>query len=594
MIRRRGYRFIAAAAAVCCSFEAATKLTAVCAFAPPSSSSSAAAAFLSSRKDALSSPPWLPTSMKTMKPGTSIGQSMSMLPSTLMAMEEPANSILYTVLHTPTLWSVLAMTSIVALLVVWEETIHNIRQNTPKAIVPVIDSMLAEVGGLGFIGLFLSTVVTGGPLGKIIAILSEDYLGDEELLLEAFEFLHTFFFEVGILFFVVVGVTVGAVLEEVNKLEEISELALDADGDGEVTLDELAEALNVTSMIVDTDGDGILSDEEKIEALKSATSSNNFIDTIIQEKSMTEVERAGECLVARERILGQFPLPQAFEIEAYFEKIFGENLEETVELSPVTWLPLIPLIALENSVDLSRDVVSASSSNAFESCGYFFATPWVFYPTIFFQGISLTWALFNYWKMASIKKMLLPTLVTDGVNGEAALLPPRYTIDEIRKDFNSSPSIFAWGEQFFTGGGAKTSPPRNTHEELFGAVGTKFEHVYRDSIRFSSWLCVALIVYSTTQIVFRDMEALYLHANVGNPEGLVPELIMWIIFTASAVFQLSLAPTTFLNFCFVTSVEEYVRRDIVMEVLQEEDLEDCIVSSAIDPATLEMETQEAG
>mmetsp|Transcript_24574 Transcript_24574/g.37639 ORF Transcript_24574/g.37639 Transcript_24574/m.37639 type:complete len:179 (+) Transcript_24574:1-537(+) len=175
--------------------------------------------------------------------------------------------------------------------------------------------------------------------------------------------------------------------------------------------------------------------------------------------------------------------------------------------------------------------------------------------------------------MTSIKKMLLPTLVTDGVNGEAALLPPRYTIDEIRNNFNSSPSIFAWGEQFFTGGGAKTSPPRNEHEELFGAVGAKFEGVYRDSMRFSTWLCVALIVYSTTQIVFRDMAALYLHsANVGNPEGLVPELIVWIIFTASAVFQLSLAPTTFLNYCFVTSVEEYVKYDIVKEVMREEEL----------------------
>ena len=81
-----------------------------------------------------------------------------------------------------------------------------------------------------FIGLFLSTVVTGGPLGSVVGNISEEYLGDEELLLEAFEFLHTFFFQVGILFFVVAGVCVGAVLEEVNQLEEISALALDADG----------------------------------------------------------------------------------------------------------------------------------------------------------------------------------------------------------------------------------------------------------------------------------------------------------------------------------------------------------------------------
>lgn len=96
---------------------------------------------------------------------------------------------------------------------------------------PVIDSMLAEVGGLGFIGLFLSTVVTGGPLGQVVSSLSENYLGDEELLIETFEFLHTFFFQVGILFFAIAGIVVGAVLKDVQSLQTISELALDADGD---------------------------------------------------------------------------------------------------------------------------------------------------------------------------------------------------------------------------------------------------------------------------------------------------------------------------------------------------------------------------
>jgi len=143
---RRSYRFTAAAAAVCSL--AATKLTAVCAFAPPSSSAS----FLSSKQSA---PQWLPTTAimttTTGSKSSSIHQ-LSMLPSStlqLAATEEPANSLIYTILHTPTLWSILAMTSIVALLVLWEETIHNIRSSTPKAIVPVIDSMLAEVGGLG-------------------------------------------------------------------------------------------------------------------------------------------------------------------------------------------------------------------------------------------------------------------------------------------------------------------------------------------------------------------------------------------------------------------------------------------------------------
>ena len=61
---------------------------------------------------------------------------------------------------------------------------------------PIDDSMLAEVGGLGFIGLFLSTVVTGGgPLGQVVGGLSKEFLGDDELPPETFEFLHTFFFQ---------------------------------------------------------------------------------------------------------------------------------------------------------------------------------------------------------------------------------------------------------------------------------------------------------------------------------------------------------------------------------------------------------------
>ena len=51
--------------------------------------------------------------------------------------------------------------------------------------------MLAEVGGLGFIGLFLSTVVTGGPIGQVVEGMSDEFLGEGELLLETFEFLHT-------------------------------------------------------------------------------------------------------------------------------------------------------------------------------------------------------------------------------------------------------------------------------------------------------------------------------------------------------------------------------------------------------------------
>jgi len=439
---------------------------------------------------------------------------------------------------------------------------------TPKAIVPVIDSMLAEIGGLGFIGLFLSTAVTGGPLGNVIGALSEEFLGDEELLLETFEFLHTFFFEVGISFFVVAGIVVGAVLREVQKLSEISELALDADGDGEVTLDELADGLNVESMIVDLDGDGVIDQYEIAEALRIVAA--NEKNVFFEELSMTDTERAGECLVIRERMIEQMGLSETFEIENYFAEVFGQELKKNVELSPVTWLPLIPLIAIDNSVDLTRDVVSAASSNAFESCGFFFASPWVLNSTIFLQILSLVWAIFNFWKFASIKRMLLPTLVKGSGGGEAILLPPRYEDEQLRKEFNSSPFIFEWAEQFFTNGGSDASPPTNAHEELFGAVGAKFKKSFGTSFQFHTWLTVALITYSTSQIVLRDGAALFLGAEAGNPDTIMPEIILWSIFTASSIFQLSLAPTTFLNYCFVVGVEKYTKGELIDRLLFDE------------------------
>ena len=148
--------------------------------------------------------------------------------------------------------------------------------------------------------------------------------------------------------------------------------------DGEVTLDELAEALQVESIIIDTDGDGILSEEEKIDALKATTSSDNVIELVFTERTMDEVDRAGECLVARERILSQKSLPNEFAIENYFERIFGHNLEEIVELSPVVSafsskrvfisycvLSNIPNVTLPvNNNDLSLDLAPSHPTNS--------------------------------------------------------------------------------------------------------------------------------------------------------------------------------------------------------------------------------------
>ena len=54
----------------------------------------------------------------------------------------------------------------------------------------------------------------------------------------------------------------------INELYNISALALDTDGDGEGSLEGMADVLNADVIIVDTDGDGVLSEEEIANALR--------------------------------------------------------------------------------------------------------------------------------------------------------------------------------------------------------------------------------------------------------------------------------------------------------------------------------------
>jgi len=410
--------------------------------------------------------------------------------------------------------------------------------------------------------------VTGGLLGPVVEHLSESFLGDEEILLETFEFLHTAFFEIGIGFFVVAGLTVADALYEINKLSTISELALDKDKDGEVTLGELADAICVDALVVDTNGDGILSEEECTEALRECQPPSVW-KQLLASTDRTKI--GAEALVIRQQMINACQLPNSFQIEKYIERTFGHDLDEIVELNPLTWLPLIPIFALANSIDLSNDVVSAASSNAFVTAGEFITNPWVVASRFAVQALTLVWSLFNYWKMAQIKNMLVATLVRDGMDGPAVLLKPRYQDELLRSQFNSSPGWVRPIEQFFTGGG---TPARNPHEELFGAAGADGPALYRNSIKFHTWLCVAQIVFMGSQVVARDINALLQHSTVmAHPEAVLPEAIFFGFFVVVSMAQLALAPQTFLCYSQATSIELMTKEWALKSAIQETKIE---------------------
>jgi hypothetical protein len=461
-------------------------------------------------------------------------------------------------LQSPIFWSTSIMLSIVALLYTWEEAVIEARERLPPALMPVVDKMLAEMGGLGFIGLFLGVVVTDGPLGAMVGDISEHFLGDEEILLESFEFLHTAFFEVATLFFVIAGLTVATVINKINKLQAVSKAIFDRDQDGKVSLEELADILRVDSLQVDLDKDGPVSPEEIEQALRTAQK-----DTLWEEITMSTRQIKAEALVVRERFIETCRVSPNFRIETYFTRIFGKNLEEIVELSPLTWLPLIPAISLGRSVDMSRDIVSASSPNAYESCGYFLGSPSFFGVSTAIFAAALVWGCFNFWKVTQIKEMLIPALVRDSnCNNKATLLPPRFEDEKLLNEFNSSPSIFGWIE------GMLGEPPRNDQEKLFGAAGAAGPDLYRDSIKFHTWLVVSQIVFWGSQIVARDANALVRGMEVGNPDLVVPELAIFGFYVALAIAQLWLAPQTFLNYSLITSIEDLANEFAIQESCQ--------------------------
>ena len=149
-----------------------------------------------------------------------------------------ATSPIISFLKSPELWTTLLMATIILLLYIWEEGEEIAKEALPPTLRPVLDSMIDEIGALGFIGLFLGLTVLHGPFGPIVNTASEDLFDDKHLLLELFENLHDQFFVAAIAFFIVNGITVWRTLVKIDCIQDVSSAVFDINGDGDVGLDE--------------------------------------------------------------------------------------------------------------------------------------------------------------------------------------------------------------------------------------------------------------------------------------------------------------------------------------------------------------------
>ncbi|KAG7344177.1 hypothetical protein IV203_022185 [Nitzschia inconspicua] len=432
----------------------------------------------------------------------------------------------------PALGSSLIMLTIVGLLYMWEESVEWMRESVPKTIKPVVDSILAEIGGLGFIGLILQSVLGNGAVKEGLEGLSMAFFQEKDTLVENFEFLHTAFFQVGIGFFIAAGAMTVEGIKKLNEIKTVEGLEVDAaTGACLVTPTVLCKYIPVK------------------ETNQNAIPGGNIL---WDELFMKKEERAGRVLLIRIQLMKLFPhLQETFRVETVVQASFAQNLYKVVELSPLTWIYLIPALSLANALDLSHDVINSASPNAADSVGYFFSTRSVFGPSLLSVTLSVVWGVWNCWKLTKIKYMIMPRLGKNAISGETEVLPPLMDSKSSRQAFHSSPAWVRPIERIWS------KPAITPLDELFGEAGRSGMKMYQTSIKYQTWLCLTHIVFFGTQIIPRDIVAIWTGATVGDPDHLIPELVAYSIFVLASLFQLSVvSPRAFWNFCLIQSLEE--------------------------------------
>lgn len=371
-----------------------------------------------------------------------------------------SSSILDQVLHNPTFWNFNVMLLIVFLLYSWESFVEYAKEECPPAIVPVIEKMLGEMGGLGFIGLLLSALLNQAAFGEVVGTTSERFLGESSILLESFEFLHEVFFQAAIAFFATSAFIIVRVLLSFQAILELtSEQGGENFGGSDAASQELscsvarileAPTIEIASLIRNCEELEDLDCEVDLEDdFVKKLAVEQQINPLWRELTLTPKARAAQILVLRERLKKEFNLNEDFEIRKYLEQGFATCNLDLVEISPLSWVPLIPLIALAASVDLSHEVVNPAAGNSVETSGFFLSTPLFFIPKLLIELLNIGWFAINFVKMTTIKNMLLPTVVrVEDDEGIGRLIPPAVEFDDQRKTFqeNSSPLWIAWLE----------------------------------------------------------------------------------------------------------------------------------------------------
>jgi len=412
----------------------------------------------------------------------------------------------------------------------------------PPALLPCVNSMLAELAGVGAIGLVIQLLLAFlKPLAEKMSVAC---FGEEDTMLETFEFIHLRIFEVAALFFVLMGRLLAMFLSHEHKLTKAI-IKADADGDGKVTPEEFQAAFGATSL--------------------TAITSLSWVDEMRAANAGDPVDAY---LFRRRFKMSQEMLPEEWGLEAtgdYAEAAAAETLDELVELSPTTWLFILPLLAVSQYVKIKRGAVGADTEGL--AAGAYFSDPIVLYGCIIALSIGLGWGVYNFAKLVAIKKIIRPVVrpMADNPNLLEVAEPLLYQREAMENWMKTNRELLYITDLLSHSTGYKGGT-HHDHHRLFGAAGHHGPHLFLQSIKLHTWLLVLACIYSIEWVV-GDIAHLTKFGYADATPGVVPELIFFSVASIVSIAMLhSLTPATFTIYNLVTVVEGCTQKDVVEKV----------------------------
>lgn len=377
-------------------------------------------------------------------------------------------------------WTLVATALVLTLGQLFESTTHAIKTAIPKAYLPVVDAVLAELTTLGFMGLMVSALEMGSD-ESLVGRFSDVFLGEPGELFRLFKTVDQSLSPITVAFIGACTVIVAIVLQQFQAFKASTQAELlqaKVADDAEREACEVGSSGSSACAVARSRSQkahGLLLRSMSATPPKTLRSSGLFVP--LGDMLLTVQQRRAEFLRFRARFIEQartngIALAEDFQFGKYLALSAAQDLKELLSIQPVelakVWLPLMlcELALLTATGGLEGD----------------------FLPSLFGLAqvpISI-WAVWNFARLSNIKQALAPQLGVlrdprqDGRRDDTPifkLLPPKYSF--LRGSFNK-PTAFDFLnvlERPFA------QPALSAHDELFGPLGSGGPAFYLASMK---------------------------------------------------------------------------------------------------------------